>query len=131
MFVDSAGRHAPVGTGLAKEVTDDFWRLIDDDRFDLELCEHEYGPSGVAGAALCFVLSPEEHQNHMVLIKGDSEAWPVLQAFWPVCWDLEQFQPMERRASLLRAAALLLLEVTRLDVLAEWQRGASDLEALN
>ena len=71
------------------------------------------GPGGFADAAIVYALTPDD-LHELQIIRGSDVSPPVYQ-FWPVEWDLAEFVPLARRASLLRAAALLLLEVARLD----------------
>lgn len=58
--------------------------------------EHESGD--LAGAAVCYVM------HH---ISG------FVAGFWP--WELRWFKPKERRRDLVRAAALIVAEIERLD----------------
>uniref|UniRef100_A4WTA9 Restriction alleviation protein, Lar family n=1 Tax=Cereibacter sphaeroides (strain ATCC 17025 / ATH 2.4.3) TaxID=349102 RepID=A4WTA9_CERS5 len=64
--------------------------------------EHDDGHSRgqMATAAGCYIL----HQSHL----GDE-----LEVFWP--WEMTWWKPTDRRRDLVKAAALLLAEIERLD----------------
>lgn len=64
--------------------------------------EHESGE--IAKAAACYAL-----QSAMPGNQGD------YLRFWPAQWDSSWWRPRDRRRDLVRAAALLLAEIERLD----------------
>jgi hypothetical protein len=62
----------------------------------------------LASAAVCYALSPVERKIDLGP-KGDLRSW-----LWP--WDEEWWNPKrKRRRDLVRAAALLIAEIDRLD----------------
>ncbi|KAB2783716.1 MazG-like family protein [Brucella anthropi] len=46
---------------------------------------------------------------------GNSGSIPILKMIWPMSWDWGWYKPKNRRADLVKAAALILAEVERLD----------------
>lgn len=74
------------------------WTTSHDDR-------HKCGE--LAMAAACYALPP--HMRH------DDPDDPSPPAMWPIEWDEEWWKPRSRRRDLVRAAALLVAEIERLD----------------
>lgn len=64
--------------------------------------DDEHGDGSMAKAAACYALHTEPAGN-----AGD------YLRFWP--WDAEWWKPKDRRRNLVKAAALLLAEIERLD----------------
>ncbi len=79
------------------------WSAQHDDRHD---------QSEIAMAAACYALSG----NDVLVIGGISKA-PLL---WP--WCKKWWKPASRRKDLIKAAALLIAEIERLDRLSEEQK---------
>lgn len=62
---------------------------------------HEWGQ--MAGAAVCYALTNVGHWA----------AGPAIDQFWP--WDKAWWKPTDKRRNLVKAAALLLAEIERID----------------
>lgn len=78
----------------ARQIADEGWTLEHDDK-------HASGE--LAGAAACYALNGIAH-------------WAARQAvemFWP--WNREWWKPKDRRRDLVRAAALIVAEIERID----------------
>lgn len=78
-----------------RQVTVEGWTAAHDD-------EHDSGE--MAKAAACYAL-----QSAMPGNQGD------YLRFWPAQWDSSWWRPKDKRRDLVRAAALLLAEIERLD----------------
>lgn len=75
--------------------------------------EHDDGHAGgeMAEAAACYALHTarfRDAEEHGVKYATKAAPW-----FWP--WSLEWWKPKDRRRDLIRAAALIVAEVERLD----------------
>jgi len=64
--------------------------------------DDEHGDGALARAAACYILNAER----IPISCGDSTIWP---------WDKASFKPKDRRRDLVRAAALLIAEIERVD----------------
>lgn len=78
-----------------RQRTKEGWTLKHDD---------EHDDNSLAKAAACYALYMEPVKNI-----GD-----VLR-FWPKSWSVEYWKPKDRRRNLVRAAAMLIAEIERLD----------------
>jgi len=62
-----------------------------------------HGNGQMAGAAVCYALSSVQHWA----------AKPAIDTFWP--WDMGWWKPTDCRRDLVKAGALILAEIERLD----------------
>ena len=86
-----------------RQIEQEGWTAEHDD-------SHSTGTLAVAGA--CYALVGVSH------ISGEHETWReryahAAQALWP--WDREWWKPKDARRDLVRAAALIVAEIERLD----------------
>lgn len=102
-----------VGTprGVVGEVLAEISRLLGSPGYDFGDVVRE--GEGFAGAAICYALRREDFET--VVTEAGGEVYEPLLYFWPTEWDLDWFMPTNRRADLVCAAALLILEVSRLE----------------
>lgn len=77
-----------------RQISQEHWAPEHDDK-------HENGE--LAGAAVCYALTVVQHWAAPSTISG----------FWP--WDMSWWKPKSPRENLVRAAALLLAEIERID----------------
>lgn len=83
----------------------------DDDHADLAL----------ALAAACYAAAPElamfPKQEDESGGRGETPVWRTYQVpeLWPSSWHAKWWKPKDRRTDLVRAAALILAEIERLD----------------
>ncbi len=85
----------------ARQVDDEGWSPAHDD---------EVNASGeLAWAAACYAIAGGEPNPAAVVISQKD----IPHALWP--WPLAGFKPKDRRSDLVRAAALLIAEIERLD----------------
>lgn len=95
-----------------RQITVEGWRIEHDD-------EHIRGELARAAACYAFVGAlPDEHSRdiHASALWGTAEGIvSVVGEIWPETWDAHWFKPRNRRRDLVRAAALLLAEIERLD----------------
>ena len=76
--------------------------------------ERRYRPSDLPKAAAAYALAGVQRYAN--------DGWPEL--FWP--WPRTRFQPARPRDNLVRAAALIIAEIERLDRLAVWPAPEDD-----
>lgn len=79
---------------------------------------HTGGQMAAAAASYAFVASRSDF-SRLFLIGNDHEGYPkwqtsVVRDIWP-SWSAEWFKPKDRRHDLVRAGALILAEIERLD----------------
>lgn len=108
--------HAPVLTDAARDVLGERSRQVHGEGWDA-LHDDDHDRGELARAAACYALHagsclacPEESYQRAAPHHGD----PVLQeTLWP--WAFEWWKPKNPRRDLVRAAALILAEIERLD----------------
>lgn len=72
--------------------------------------EHDNGE--MAKAAACYCLTARSPAQLQVSLKGPHQPLPI-KAIWP--WALRWFKPKDPRRDLVRAGALIIAEIERLD----------------
>ena len=82
-----------------RQIEKEGWTPEHDDR-------HEDGVLGQAGAVYAHIASIEQYEGW----RTNPDRKPP---FWP--WDLQWWKPKNRRRDLVRAAALIVAEIERLD----------------
>lgn len=65
----------------------------------------------IALAAACYAASSTLESSTEV--SGGPHRWPARKMLWP--WDMKWWKPKGRRRDLVRAAALIVAEIERLD----------------
>ena len=90
----------------ARQVAEEGWSPAHDDN-------HGAGELAAAGAAYAVFASQPQHVRD--LAASTSGFQPI---YWPRCWGPASFKPKGRRRDLVRAAALLVAEIERLDRIA-------------
>lgn len=88
-----------------RQISEEGWTPKHDDAHDFEQ---------IAAAAACYAM-PQECREYPTEMGGT-----VLDEMWP--WDKKWWKPGDRRRDLVKAGALILAEIERLDR-AEAQRG--------
>jgi hypothetical protein len=105
------GAAAPVGsetTQAAKDVLAERRRQIEVEGWDAAHDdEHEGGSGSLAKAAACYALAASEQAS------GWDGPFVKQPGLWP--WEAQWWKPKDQRRNLVRAAALLLAEIERLD----------------
>jgi len=66
---------------------------------------HEDGQ--LSDAAICYAMRDNQRQS----VDAFEQSW--LQTLWP--WDIAWWKPKDRRRDLVRAAALIIAEIDRMD----------------
>ena len=93
---------ADVASERRRQITEEGWTPEHDD-------EHVSGAMAAAGAAYALVAARESNPNpgwQKELLKAAEHIWP---------WDEEWWKPKDNRSNLVRAAALIIAEIERLD----------------
>lgn len=80
------------------------WTTEHDDRHDM---------GELANAAACYAMTPAGRDYYV----ADAAMKKVWRWLWP--WPLESWRPKDRRRDLIRAAALIVAEIERLDRIGE------------
>jgi len=83
-----------IATERRRQIEGEGWTIEHDD-------QHDAGQ--MAGAAACYALSSIMHWA----------AQPAIKTLWP--WSQAWWKPKSRRSDLVRAAALLVAEIERID----------------
>ncbi|KQP34280.1 hypothetical protein ASF27_01585 [Methylobacterium sp. Leaf102] len=119
----SAGHHTLVPQSRAaqdvaaerrRQIVEEGWTASHDDT-------HTDGALAQAAAAYAFVGSLSEYwRAHL----SPSSAGCTLRDLWPEAWGFSAFKPKDRRHDLVRACALLIAEIERVDRAAIVQREA-------
>lgn len=104
--------HKPVLAEITAErlrqITSEGWTVEHDDL-------HAQGE--MARAAACYAMAggvnKVQRESLFRLFELGSESTAILRKLWP--WDWTWWKPMDRRRDLIRAAALIVAEVERID----------------
>lgn len=82
-----------IGNERVRQISDEGWTLGHDDRHEL---------AEIAAAAGCYALSAAGNPEHQV----PPDEWP---------WGIQAWKPTTARRNLIKAAALIVAEIERLD----------------
>lgn len=85
----------------ARQVNEEGWTPEHDDR---------HSPGDLAEAAACYLLYPSFLK---ILPYGDGTVCTLFDIIWP--WSLDWWKPKDRRRDLVKAGALILAEIERID----------------
>lgn len=118
---------ACAGVAIAHEILEERFRQVDAEGYTLAHDDaHRQGQLAMAAAALAaFATYSEERRDGHRTLAWRSPLWPA---------DLAEWKPKDRRSDLIRAAALIVAELERLDrqaratvdeLAGEWGRRAS------
>lgn len=77
--------------------------------------DNHHTDQSLSQAAACYALP--DGIRYMVQ-RGYERGNRLIPAFWPVSWSKNWWKPKDRRRDLVRAGALILAEIERLDRLA-------------
>lgn len=94
---------ADVAAERKRQIADECWTPGHDD---------EHGNGEMAKAAACYCLTSRSPKQLQVSLKGPHQPLPI-KAMWP--WRMLWFKPKNPRRDLVRAGALILAEIERLD----------------
>jgi len=96
---------------ILSEIADERGRQIGGEQMKCPSCSDDMHIMGeLAGAAACYCLT----SNGVMRKDGPTSVDP--KEFWP--WEQSAFKPGDRRRDLIKAAALVVAEIERLDRLA-------------
>jgi hypothetical protein len=117
----------------ARDVLAERQRQISDEDWTLEH-DNEHGDGSLADAAACYALTDPIHYGgesrefirdvgrsvgEAIYVKGRA----IVPLMWPKSWNPCWFKPKDRRRDLVRAAALILAEIERIDRRAAMTKG--------
>jgi hypothetical protein len=81
--------------------------------------EHDdaHSDGGMAAAAATYAYSTTLSDRHRQYVSGiySIENSAILRELWPASWSKSWWKPTDRRRDLVKAAALLIAEIERLD----------------
>lgn len=80
--------------------------------------DDQYTDGSLAQAAAAYALSgaTADKADRAVLDQFGAEGMTYqMKAVWPTSWDLQWFKPTNRRRDLVKAAALIVAEIERID----------------
>ena len=99
------------------EIEVERWRQIESEGWMMEFDDkHTKGELAQAAAAYAFWAGC----TNGVRRDGSSE---ILRRLWPAIWPVRRWKPKNRRRDLIRAAALIVAEIERLDRIEERTNG--------
>jgi hypothetical protein len=115
-MVDSASRAAlDVLRERLRQQTEEGWTPEHDDR-------HSDGSLARAAASYAYAATlPDKARKYVSGIYSLRNSF-VLDELWPDSWDSKWWKPKDRRRDLVRAAALIIAEIERLDRLEAKER---------
>lgn len=90
-------------------------RQVDVEGWSPERDDAEHFDYGLAAAAACYanpIYLAVHKRRHSEDITPE---WAVMPLGWPPSWSPEWYKPTDRRRDLVKAAALLVAEIERLD----------------
>lgn len=116
------GALADIGAERRRQVVAEGWTSTHDD-------EHPDGELALAAACYAMFASASDRQRAATDLPASLtttgepvSGWAAFRAIWP--WDREFWKPKDRRRDLVRAAALIVAEIERLDRKAARERAA-------
>lgn len=95
-------------TTVIEEIAEERKRQIEDEGWTHEH-DDQHGEGAMAAAAGCYALNVADKAN--LIRHARTNKWIPLE--WP--WHAKWWRPKDRRRDLIRAAALLVAEIERLD----------------
>lgn len=102
-----------------KDVIRERARQVDLEGFDLPH-DDQHAQSELAWAAACYALAGAGTNPAAAVLPTSTD--DLAHALWP--WELQSFKPKDRRSDLVRATALLIAEIERLDRVSAETKGA-------
>ena len=76
--------------------------------------DDQHGDGSLAWAAVCYAM-PEPHRFGGCYWRMERPGPAIPPVAWPDSWHVHWWKPKDRRSDLVRAAALLLAEIERMD----------------
>lgn len=105
---------SPSLTAAARDVLAERRRQVDEERWSLDH-DDQHGGGALARAAACYAAGSiiETTAVHRGVVVKNGNGRPLTSCVWP--WALHWWKPKNRRYDLVRAGALILAEIERLD----------------
>ncbi len=76
--------------------------------------QHRSGELARAAACYAYIAGPEFERSELAKLWWGLN-WSPIRKIWPGDWDWRWFKPTDRRRDLIKAAALIVAEIERLD----------------
>lgn len=105
---------------VVDEIIDERNRQIKSERWTLTH-DDAHSDGSLADAAACYALAKPElsiRSEYEYAPRGECQhpvAYPDIPRLWPRSWHCRWWKPKDRRRDLIRAAALIVAEIERLD----------------
>ncbi len=93
-------------TERERQKSQEGWTIAHDD-------EHTDG--SLAQVAACYAATEQEYYDPGFQAHDDDDTAYKIPVFWPESWRMRWWKPKDRRSNLVRAAALIIAEIERLD----------------
>ena len=103
---------AEIAAERRRQVEAEGWSIEHDDY-------HQSGELAEAAAAYAWWSAAPEHTRKKTDIEDDSHVAWMLRRIWPEAWEQYWFKPSTPRRDLIKAGALIVAEIERLDRLAK------------
>lgn len=110
LLAEITALQAKVG-GAIGDIADERRRQIDAEGWTPEH-DDEHGDGEMADAAACYAATSDLFAADLI-DEGQPDSMIVYRSVWP--WDAEWWKPKDRRRDLVRAAALIVAEIERID----------------
>ena len=85
--------------------------------------DDEHTDGSLAAAAAVYAHPQSIYTADMLGARGDTPTYSNIRSAWPVSWSWQWWKPKDRRRDLIRAAALIVAEIERLDRASPSQEG--------
>ena len=88
---------------VIREIAEERFRQIHGEGFTADHDDEHYADGVMAQAAACYAMASTNCDDSSIRV------------LWPVSWDWKWYKPTTRRRNLIKAAALIIAEIERLD----------------
>lgn len=111
-----SGKHVPPDfRHIIEDIAEERNRQIHREGFTLSH-DDEHTDRSLAAAAATYAFSAAcTAQERIAIKKGEDATLAIVKAFWPDAWAFTWFKPTHPRRDLVKAAALIVAEIGRLD----------------
>lgn len=103
-----------VRAGVLRDVANERIRQVTREGYNEDHDDEENSHRELAHAAACYALQGTSNVRTGTNGQHNDEGYAVPH-IWPERWDTKHWKPKDERSNLIRAAALLVAEIERLD----------------
>lgn len=107
---------------VIEEIAVERQRQVDTEGWVIEH-DDEHTDGSLADVAACYAATTRTFKAEEC-VGRDYEVFTTYRDLWPSSWDDQWWKPKERRRDLIRAAALIVAEIERIDRITRLRAGA-------